>query len=109
MSRHHVEQKWSTHAPKLRKIIEAQIKAQGWMPCVNCGRPVTIDHRWQVGHRQDAAAGGPPTIENVGPVHVRSSTWPLNCNQIAGGRLGARIANANRTVARQREQDIRPW
>jgi 5-methylcytosine-specific restriction endonuclease McrA len=94
MSRHHVAQQWSTHAPKLRKLIEPQLP----LPCVNCGRPVTRDQTWQVGHRHDAALGGRPTIANCGPAHK-------SCNLKAGGRLGAAITNPGRRAA----QDIRPW
>lgn len=105
MSRHHRAQKWTTHAPKLRVKIQAQIEAAGALPCVECGQPVTPQHRWQVGHRRDAARGGRPTLANVGPVHQRSEHWPRNCNQIAGGKLGATIVNGRR----QASKDIRPW
>lgn len=101
MSQHHRAQKWTTHSPKLRKLIEPQLP----LPCVNCGQPVMPEHKWQVGHRQDAARGGRPTLANVGPVHVKSALWPRNCNQIAGGKLGARITNGKR----QAKKDIRPW
>lgn len=101
MSKHHRAQKWTTHAPNLRKKLEAQLP----LPCVNCGQPVLREHRWQVGHRRDAALGGRPTLANVGPSHQRSELWPRNCNQIAGGKLGAAIVNGRRQAAK----DIRPW
>lgn len=94
MSQHHRAQKWSTHSPKLRKLIEPQLP----LPCVNCGRSVTPEQVWQVGHRQDAARGGQPTIQNCGPAHK-------SCNSKAGGKLGATITNSKR----QAEKDIRPW
>lgn len=101
MSRHHRAQKWTTHSPKLRAIIAPQLP----LPCVECGQPVMPEHKWQVGHRRDAALGGKPTIANAGPVHVRSEHWPRNCNQIAGGKLGASITNGRR----QASKDIRAW
>lgn len=97
MSRHHREQQWSTHSPKLR----AQIKPMLPLPCVECGHPVLPHHQWQVGHVRDAGEGGRPVLGNVGPVHVRSEHWPRNCNQIAGGRKGAAKVNAPRRAARR--------
>lgn len=112
MSQHHRRQKWTTHAPKLRKVIEAQLAAAGALPCVDCRRPVLHGvHRWQVGHIDDAARGGKPSISNVGPSHSKtfgpdgSTLWPRNCNQIAGGKLGASVTNSRRRAS----QDIRPW
>lgn len=104
MSRHHRKQNWTTHSPRLRKLIEPRLP----LPCVNCGQPVRREDKWQVGHRLDAMAGGRPTISNVGPVHCKSPIWPRNCNQVAGGKLGAAITNAGRRAA-AREPDIRPW
>lgn len=105
MSRHHRAQKWSTHSPKLRALIEPQLP----LPCVNCGRPVMREHKWQVGHRTDAMDGGKPVITNVGPVHCKSELWPRNCNQISGGRRGAAVSNRARVSKQQQAQDIRPW
>lgn len=105
MSRHHRAQKWTTHSPKL-KVKHAAMLPQ---PCVECGQLVTREDKWQVGHRRDASAGGAPTMANTGPVHVASAVWPRNCNQIAGGRIGARVTNQRRTITRQRDSDIRPW
>lgn len=112
MSQHHRAQKWSTHQPKLKAQLTAQLAAAGGLPCVNCGRPVIHGvHKWEVGHRRDAARGGRPTLQNVGVVHRKTfdqqgrTIWPRNCNQIAGGKLGAAITHGKR----QASQDIRPW
>lgn len=113
MSRHHRAQQWSTHSPKLRAQLEEQMRAAGGaLPCVDCGHPVRLGvHRWQVGHRGAASKGGRPTLANVGPSHCKTfdqlgrTIWPRNCNQIAGGKLGASIRNSRRRAA----QDIRPW
>lgn len=105
MSRHHQAQNWSTHSPKLRVKLAAMLP----LPCVDCGRLVTPDQKWQVGHRTAAAQGGQPTMANVGPSHVKSDTWPRSCNQKAGGKLGAAIANRSKLAAKRTDQGIRPW
>lgn len=107
MSRHHRAQQWTTHSPKFR----AQIKPLLPLPCIECGHPVLPEHKWEVGHKRDASRGGRPRLDNVGPVHCKSIDkagniiWPRNCNQIAGGKLGAAVTNGRRRQA----QDIRPW
>lgn len=98
MSKHHVNQQWSTHSPKLRAKILPLLP----LPCIQCGRPVTKDQTWHVGHRLGAASGGKPTPQNVGPAHAK-------CNLRDGGRVGARITNARRNASRIREKDIRSW
>ena len=105
MSRHHRAQKWSTHSPKLRAKLQPQLP----LPCVNCPHPVMPGDKWQVGHRQDAALGGRPTIGNVGPSHTYCQYCRKRCNQVAGGQLGARIANGNRTRRRNETNGIREW
>lgn len=94
MSAHHRRQKWTTHSPKLRAHHAASLPA----PCIRCGRAVTAEDRWHVGHRVPASLGGKPTIANTGPIHAR-------CNLVEGGQLGARIVNGRR----QLRKDIRPW
>lgn len=96
MSKHHAAQKWSTHSPKLR----AQITPLLPLSCIECGRPVTADQKWHVGHRQDAAKGGRPTAANAGPAHA-------GCNLTSGGRAGAAVTNARRRAKVQ--PDIRDW
>ncbi|MBL5972440.1 MAG: hypothetical protein D3X82_01320 [Candidatus Leucobacter sulfamidivorax] len=113
MSQHHRAQQWSTHSPKLREKLTAMMRAAGGaLPCVECGHPVILGlHKWQVGHRRDASRGGAAKLANVGPVHCKSfdqsgrTVWPRNCNQKAGGKLGAAVTNRRRRQA----QDIRPW
>jgi len=101
MSRHHREQRWTTHAPKLRKVIAPQLP----LPCIDCGHAVTPDMTWQVGHRHAASAGGRPTVENTGPSHTYCPTCKRKCNQSAGGRLGAAVTNARR----RESNGLRPW
>jgi hypothetical protein len=94
VSQHHKDANWSTHSPKLRAMIKAALP----LPCVDCGHWVTEDDKWQVGHlpASDIANSGSISLEDVGPSHSRSSVWPRNCNQIAGGKAGAAKTNAKR-------------
>ena len=94
MSQHHRAARWSTYSPKLRAAIAAALP----LPCVDCGRMVTEEHTWQVGHLPgiDIAHSQSVSIEDVGPSHSRSAIWPRNCNQIAGGKAGAAKTNAKR-------------
>ena len=101
MSRHHIAQKWTTHAPKLRKKLEPRLP----LPCLNCPHPVMKTDKWQVGHRRDAALGGKPTVANTGPTHAWCPACRKRCNQVAGGKLGAAITNGRRSSAK----GIRPW
>lgn len=98
MSQHHRDQKWTSKAPKLRESIAAQLP----LPCIDCGRAVTPDQAWQVGHRVPASEGGRPTRENTGPTHTR-------CNQRAGGRLGAAKTNGARASTRREANGLRAW
>lgn len=105
MSRHHRAQRWSTFSPKRR----AQLAPQLPLPCIRCGRPVHPDPpgwtgqpTWQVGHIQDAAKGGRPTVGNTGPEH-------RVCNQRAGGQAGAAVVNARRQQQRQQARGFRTW
>jgi len=99
MSQHHRDARWSSHSPKLRAVIAAALP----LPCVDCGRPVLPEHKWQVGHLPgvDIGSSGSLSIEDVGPSHSKSDLWPRNCNQIAGGKLGAAKTNARRTNKQQ--------
>jgi 5-methylcytosine-specific restriction endonuclease McrA len=94
MSRHHVEQKWSTHSPKFREKIARTLP----QPCIECGGIITKADSWHVGHRVAAEDGGRPRLANVGPAHAR-------CNLKSGGKRGARVTNARRN----RAKDIREW
>ncbi|MBP1326726.1 hypothetical protein JOF28_001958 [Leucobacter exalbidus] len=98
MSRHHRAQKWSTHSPKLRKLIEPQLP----LPCVECRRPVMPGAKFDVAHIQGAEHGGAPALGNVGPAHPQ-------CNRSAGGKRGAQITNQGRRAATNRSKGIRNW
>ena len=109
MSRHHIDQKWSTFTRKRRIELAAQLP----LPCIDAHcvmggtvwpdpptepgmrkRPTT----WHVGHISAASAGGRPTRENTGPVHAL-------CNLQDGGRRGAAVVNDRRRA----DVGIRPW
>lgn len=77
------------------------------LPCRRCGRPVTPEQPWTVGHIIDRAMGGNETDP--------SNQWPEHpgCNYSAGGKVGAAMTNARRqqtTTTRmppERERGIR--
>ena len=98
MSQHHRAQKWSTHSPKLRKLITPQLP----LPCVECRRPVMPGQKWDVAHIHNAEHGGQPTLANVGPAHQE-------CNRRAGGKRGAQITNRKRRASADRGKGIRAW
>ena len=80
MSQHHKRAKWDSRAAKARARIAASLPA----PCVECGRPVIADMKWDVGHRVPLSLGG--NVLDYGPSH-------RGCNRKAGGRLGAAKTN----------------
>lgn len=98
MSRHHEAQKWSTHSPKLRKLLAPQLP----LPCVECRRPVMPDAKFDVAHIQAAEFGGAPTLTNVGVAHQ-------HCNRKQGGKRGAQITNRKRRTPTDRGKGIRAW
>jgi len=97
MSAHHRTTAWLKISRQAREYITPRLP----LACVNCGRPVTTDQRWHVGHIIDSALGGPDTLENLGPSHSR-------CNTSAGGRLGQKIQQANRRRPTQ-DRNRPPW
>lgn len=65
------------------------------LPCgKSCGRLVTADQPWTVGHIIDRALGGSETDP--------ANQWPEHpkCNYSAGGRIGAAITNGRRQPVR---------
>lgn len=109
MSRHHIDQKWSTFTRKRRSELLPLLP----LPCI-AGRDCKLGGyvhpdppaepglrrrtSWHVGHIQDAGKGGRPTRENTGPIHAA-------CNLESGGRAGAAVTNARR----RDDVGIRPW
>jgi len=87
--------------PEYRKnsrIIRNQVKAMHAhgreVRCIRCGRPITPDQRFDVGHRIDGSRGGSHALSNLGPEHRRE-------NRQAGGRMGALVANSSNRRARR--------
>lgn len=105
VSRHHQAQRWSTHSPKLRKVIAPLLPLR----CLDCPHPVSPDDKWQVGHRQGAADGGPPTLANTGPSHSWCPYCKRACNQSAGGKRGAKVTNAQRRRRSNSSKGLREW
>jgi len=77
----------------MRQIVGATLPA----PCIRCGWTVTPEMTWHLGHIVDVALGGTDSPHNVGPEHK-------SCNERAGGRLGAKIAQQKRKERRSRGQ-----
>ena len=94
MTRQHQSPEWFRFTRAARPLITAMLP----LPCVDCGRPVTPEQTWHVGHIVAASHGGTMTMDNVGPSHAR-------CNTKAGGRIGAAMTTRTRRATR----DIREW
>lgn len=78
MTAHHRSAGWRKVQRKMRPVIAATLPAQ----CVNnCGRTVTPDQTWDIGHIVDVALGGSDEPSNLGPAHIR-------CNRSDGGKAG---------------------
>jgi hypothetical protein len=73
------------------------------LPCWRCGRVLTRESRWTVGHIVDRARGGNPTDPR--------NQWPecARCNFSAGGKLGAQRRNAKHNAAKHEDDGTRPW
>lgn len=101
MTAHHRTPEWAATTRRMRPIIKANLPAR----CVDCGRLVYEEQRWQVGHIVSAAHAlrmGWTTAQindpsNLGPTHTKGPGQRA-CNQIAGGKLGAAIAIAKRAT-----------
>ena len=72
-----------------RKQLAATLPA----PCVECGRPVTPEDQWDIGHIVPLSQGGDPKMDGVSH---------RTCNRKAGGAIGARH-NKRKT------KQIREW
>lgn len=82
---------------KIRKVFKAMIEGTGGVPCGRCGRLITPEMKWHVGHIVDLMDGGETTLAGTRPEHAR-------CNTSAGGKRGAQIRNAQRAGAKRRAQ-----
>lgn len=78
MTAHHRTAAWS----KVQRVMRPRIAATLPAPCINrCGRLVTPDQKWDIGHIVDAGKGGSDDASNLGPAHVK-------CNRSDGGKAG---------------------
>jgi hypothetical protein len=107
VSAHHRTAEWARTTRANRPRIAATLPAR----CIDCGRMITADQKWQVGHRVPAAVGKAMgwssaeinAPENLGPSHTKGPGQKA-CNQIAGGRLGSRVATTHRRAAQRMPQ-----
>ena len=81
--------KWAGHVvTQARKLVGAMLPA----PCWRCGRLLTKDDKWTVGHIEGREAGGSDAAGNLAPECPR-------CNYSDGGKTGAAITNSRKTEA----------
>lgn len=83
-----------------RKIVGAMLPA----PCWRCGRTLTKDDKWTVGHIEGRETGGADNPANYAPECPR-------CNFSEGGKVGAAITNGQRIEAVDiaRVRRVKPW
>lgn len=102
MSAHHRSKAWAAVVRRVRPLIQARLP----QPCVDCGRPVLPDQRWQVGHIVSTVAARAmgwtreqmDDSTNLGPSHGPGSG---SCNQREGGKLGAAKTHAKKRTKRR--------
>lgn len=86
MSDAHRTPEWRKARAQAAKIIRARLEAGEDVRCVDCGRHIYPEHKWDVGHIKAATHGGGVELSNLGASH-------RTCNRSAGGRLGAVYTN----------------
>ncbi|RDV44130.1 hypothetical protein DOE76_13885 [Leifsonia sp. ku-ls] len=102
MTEFHRSPEWKRLTRKMRPIYQGQVDA-GQAVCVDCGAFIQPWETWAVGHiipahqRPDLALAE----WNTGPTHHGKSS--PNCNQKAGGRMGAQKTNSKRARAEGKE------
>ena len=93
MTAHHKDPEFVRNARIIRTATNQKLKAGVPVQCIGCGRQITPDQRFDVGHRVDASRGGTHQLSNLGPQHRRE-------NRSAGGRIGALRTNTQSRRAR---------
>jgi len=112
VSEHHRTPEWQRTVRVVRPRIAKTLPAQ----CIDCGRVIMPGDRWQVGHRVPVAvakAQGWTTAQindpsNLGPSHAKAPGQRA-CNQIAGGKLGAKVTQAKAVVKREASKRMPSW
>jgi 5-methylcytosine-specific restriction endonuclease McrA len=94
MTAHHKHPEYVRNARIIRIQTRAMHKRGTEVICIGCGRLITPDQSFDVGHRIDASRGGSHALHNLGPQHRRE-------NRQAGGRAGAAITNTASRRARR--------
>jgi hypothetical protein len=112
MSEHHRTSEWQRTVRMQRPRLAATLPA----PCIDCGRPINRGDRWQVGHRVPVAVAkaqgwtvaqiNHPT--NLGPTHAKAPGQKA-CNQIAGGKLGAKASASSNSAKRESTRRMPSW
>lgn len=73
---------------KARAAVGATLPA----PCWRCGKVLTKDDKWTVGHLEDRTDDGTDDLSNLKPECPK-------CNYSAGGKRGAEITNSRKVEA----------
>ena len=112
MTAHHRSPEWQRTVRANRSKIAATLPAR----CIDCGGAIRPGDRWQVGHRIPvvvAKAQGWTTaqindLSNLGPTHAKAPGQRA-CNQIAGGKLGAKKTQAKVAAKRETTKRMPSW
>lgn len=112
MSEHHRTPQWQT----ITRVHRPRIKATLPAACIDCGRAVMPTDRWQVGHIVSVVEGKAmgwtrqqlDHPSNLGPSHAKAPGQKA-CNQIAGGKLGAKVSTAKAAARRETTKRMPSW
>ncbi len=94
MTAAHSDPEYIRNARTIRNLTKQQHAAGNPVMCIGCGRAITPDQRFDVGHIIDHHLGGSHDLSNLGPQHRRE-------NRSAGGRVGATITNGGSRKSRR--------
>lgn len=96
MSRHHQASGYTRIAKTLRKRLEPTLPR----PCAHCGKPVHAAQKWDVAHLTDLGRGDYSGVTRVAVAH-------RSCNRSAGGKLGAAMGRAPKTVRARSTREVK--
>jgi hypothetical protein len=98
MSDIHRTNQWLALTKRMRPIFKMLVDS-GTAVCIDCGKSISPFDKWAIGHI--IAASKQPELAfmewNLGPTHHgKQPGGRPNCNQIAGGAMGAAKTNARK-------------
>lgn len=101
MSAKHSDPEYRKNARIIRQQVDRRRKVGDDVHCWRCGRPITEQQTYDVGHI-DPSAGH--ALENLAPEH-RYKSGKCQGNRAAGGRMGRAIQTARMPAAK----GLLPW